>query len=190
MMTKLPQCHRNIINYCPTMNKVIFMFKVPTFFSQLWALKCLLRNLWLKTACSYFSLLWFLHQQFCVSAILCHIQVICMIFFFFSNFLCLFLLRGPGGRELWAAVHLAPWDQSLSREQCCLETGPEETRRWVEGCSSVLSGPSKEQSPEHFDPSEPDVDIMTALSVIDQHTHTHTLILCSHMDSMVCRVKQ
>lgn len=60
----------------------------------------------------------------------------------------------------------------------------------MEGCSSVLSGPSKEQSPEHFDPSEPDVDIMTALSVIDQHTHTHTLILCSHMDSMVCRVKQ
>lgn len=86
MMTKLPQCHRNIINYCPTMNKVIFMFKVPTFFSQLWALKCLLRNLWLKTACSYFSLLWFLHQQFCVSAILCHIQVICMIFFFFLIF--------------------------------------------------------------------------------------------------------
>lgn len=31
-------------------------------------------------------------------------------------------------------------------------------RRQAEGCSSVLSGPSKEQSPEHPHPSGTDVD--------------------------------
>lgn len=72
-------------------------------------------------------------------------------------------------------------------------------RRQAEGCSSVLSGPSKEQSPEHLHRSGTDVDYLIILDYdcpvchrTTQHMQTdiHTLILCAHMDSMVCRVKQ
>lgn len=95
----------------------------------------------------------------------------------FPFFFCLglALLRGPGGRELWAAVPLDPWDQSLRRKQICSETGWEEMNVGVFQCS--IRPQQGEQSPEHLHPSGTDVDIMTALSVIDQpitHTHKHT----------------
>lgn len=61
-------------------------------------------------------------------------QVISMIFLIL---VCFVLLRGPGLREPWTAIHHTTWDQSLGRKQCCWETrwekegGKENSRRDV-----------------------------------------------------------
>lgn len=161
--------------------ELTFLKLVTTCLSQLRhlrPLKCQLTNFWQESVVesvvnlvisNYFSL----HCLFLSS----------MGFFFliWAVFCFVFLLRGPGDRELWAAVHLHAWDQSLRRESCASWKWDEKRKgkRRAEGCSSVLSGPSKEQSPEHLHPPWTDVDIMTAPSVIDQpitprHKHAHT----------------
>lgn len=54
-----------------------------------------------------------------------------VMYFLILAFFFFVLLRGPGHGELGTAIHFAPWDQSLEKQWCCLETGwCEEGEKW------------------------------------------------------------